>query len=145
LNDSRLQTYAELIRDCDYENRNTNNMRDGLYIGRRGLGRIVTKFGKVIIYFETGGASINRELIKRTAIFFPNISYDFYVGETKYKDSFKKYHDIVNNDGQINTPKLPSLNECDAYYNKFIYSDPPVTENSMLKYILTCLLKLSLQ
>jgi hypothetical protein len=33
LNDSRLQAYAELIKDCDYANRGKYNLKDGLFIG----------------------------------------------------------------------------------------------------------------
>jgi hypothetical protein len=40
----------------------------------------------------------------------------------------------------INTPKLEALNECITYYNKFIDRDPLITENSILEFILICLL-----
>jgi hypothetical protein len=52
----------------------------------------------------------------------------------------KKYHDIINNFGQINTPKLQQLNTCIAYYNKFIDRYLPITKNSTLEFILTSLL-----
>jgi hypothetical protein len=76
-------------------------LKDGLFIGGIWLGRIATKFGKLIVCFEAGGNNVKRQLIRRTAVFFPNISYHFYVCETKYKCSFKKYHIIINNDGTI--------------------------------------------
>jgi hypothetical protein len=53
LSDSRLQTYAEYIRDYEYVNRSAYNVDNGLYIGKTGLGPIATKLGKVIICFET--------------------------------------------------------------------------------------------
>jgi hypothetical protein len=65
-----FQVYAELIRDCDYVNRDTYNVSDGLYIGKTRLGNITTKFGKVIICFEIGWPSIKRDLIRPTAVFF---------------------------------------------------------------------------
>jgi hypothetical protein len=55
LSNSELQAYVELTRDFDYVNRGVYNLKEGLYIGRRGLGLIDTKFGKVITCFEIGG------------------------------------------------------------------------------------------
>jgi hypothetical protein len=77
LNDRRLQAYAELIRGCDYANRVAYNLKDWLNIWWTGLGPIATKFGKVIICFETGGPNVKRELIKRSVVFLPNINHHF--------------------------------------------------------------------
>jgi hypothetical protein len=40
----------------------------------------------------------------------------------------------------MNTPKVPPLNTCFAYYNKFIDPDALITENSTIEFILTSLL-----
>jgi hypothetical protein len=89
-------------------------------IGTTGLGPIIIKFRKVIICFETWGPNIKYRLLRLTTVFFPNVSHHFYLTKTKYKGLFKKYHDIINNYCQINTPKLLPLNECITYYNKFL-------------------------
>jgi hypothetical protein len=74
------------------------NVRDELHIVRRGLGPITIKFGKVIICFEIGGANVNKEPARRAPIFFTNTNHHFCPNKTKYKYSFKKYHDIINDD-----------------------------------------------
>jgi hypothetical protein len=107
-------------------------LKDGLFIGRNELGFIATKFGKVIICFETGGGNVKGKLIKRTVLFFLNIDHHFYLTGRKYKYLFKKYYDIINNDDLINTPKLPPLNESITNYNNFIDPNPPITKNSTI-------------
>jgi hypothetical protein len=62
---------------------------DEMYIWITGLGSIDIKCRKVITYCETGLINPNKKLIRCTSILFPNINHHFYVGETKYKHSFK--------------------------------------------------------
>jgi hypothetical protein len=54
LNNYNLQSYLERFRVDDKNSRGMYNVDNRLYIGRGGLGPIATKFGKLIICFETG-------------------------------------------------------------------------------------------
>jgi hypothetical protein len=60
-----------------------------LYIGRSGLGPIATRFGRLIMCFETGTVYITlenkRRLSRRVALFFPNMNHNFYVIEKTFK------------------------------------------------------------
>jgi hypothetical protein len=46
----------------------------------------------------------------------------------------------IYNDCYVNSLKLLPLNECITYYNNFINPDPFITKDSMIKFILACLL-----
>jgi hypothetical protein len=71
-----LQGYLEQFRVNDYNNRGGYNIDNGLFIRTQGLGPIATKFGKMIICFETGivfvTKSEKRRLIRCTTLFFRN-------------------------------------------------------------------------
>jgi hypothetical protein len=80
LRDSQLQFYLQQFRDIDVQNRNTYILEDGLYIGRKGLGNIVTNFKKkIIICFLTGKNITHKSLARRAAVFFPDNSHHFYI------------------------------------------------------------------
>jgi hypothetical protein len=53
LNNYNLQGYLEQFRVNDFKSRGVYNINNRLYIGRGGLDPIATKFGKLIICFET--------------------------------------------------------------------------------------------
>jgi hypothetical protein len=76
----------------DTRNRNRYTLEDGLNIGRKGLGNIATNFKKVITCFETGKRDVNKNLVSRAAVFFPDKKYHFYIRDTAFKLLFKQYH-----------------------------------------------------
>jgi hypothetical protein len=82
LNNYNLQGYLEQFRINDYKSRGTYNVDNRLFIGRGGLGPIATRFGKLIICFDTGIVFVTklkqRRLTRRAALFFPNMNHNFY-------------------------------------------------------------------
>jgi hypothetical protein len=72
--------------------------------------------------FETKSGNVNWLFVRRTSVFFPNIS-----------------HYIINNGGCVNIFKLLLLNKFITYYNNFINPVPPITEDSTIEFILECL------
>jgi hypothetical protein len=108
-------------------------LKDGLYIWSTGLGPITSKFGKVIICFETGGVNVNGLFLKLTSVFFLNINHSYYLTKTKYKYPFGKYHDITNDNNLVNVSKLPTLNMCITYYNNFVDPDPPIIKEAIVE------------
>jgi hypothetical protein len=91
MREEQLQLYLQQFRDIDVQNRHTFILEDGLYIGRKGLGPIATKFNKVIIGFITGKYTTKKVLTRRVAIYFPNSRHHFYIGET----TFNNLNDIM--------------------------------------------------
>jgi hypothetical protein len=63
-------------------------MEDGLDIGRRGLGNITTKFTKMIICLKSEKLDTNKRLLRRAAVFFPDIKHHFYIPEVVFKIQF---------------------------------------------------------
>jgi hypothetical protein len=119
--DEQLHLYLQQFRDVDVQNRNTYTLEDGLYIGRKELGRIATKFNKVIICFITGKFTNNKVLAKVL---------------TRHAGIY--FH---NDETHVYNAHLPLLRVCIAYYNKFVNQDSPITEDSTIEFILSALLK----
>jgi hypothetical protein len=71
----------EHFRVNDYNSRSVYIIDNGLFIERGGLGRITTKFGKMIIRFETGTVFVTKSwkkrLTRRVALFFPDTNIIF--------------------------------------------------------------------
>jgi hypothetical protein len=72
------------------------------------------------------------------------MNHNFYVIERAFKYSLNKYHFYINDPFQknckVSVHKFLLLNIYIEYFNKFIDQNPPITENSMMKSILTSLL-----
>jgi hypothetical protein len=75
LNNYNLQGYLEQFRVNDYNSRGAYYIDNGLFIRRGRLGPIATKFGKMIICFETRTVIVTnkkqRRLTKRDHYSFP--------------------------------------------------------------------------
>jgi hypothetical protein len=133
LNNYNLQGYLEEFRIEDYNSRGAYNVDNRLYIGRAGLGPIATTFQKLIICFETGTVFITklkqRGLSRRDALFFPNMSHNFYVIEKTFKYSLDRFHcyinDSIQKSGKMNVHKLLPVSTCIEYYSKFGNNEPP--------------------
>jgi hypothetical protein len=144
LNNYNLQDYLEQFRVNDYKSRGAYNVDNKLYIGRARLGSIATKFGKLIIYFETGTVFVTkkqRRLTRYAALFFPNMNNNFNVIEKIFKFILIQYHYFINlpieNSGKINVHRLVQLSTCIEYYSKFGNNDPPITLNTTIESLLT--------
>jgi hypothetical protein len=125
LNNYNLQGYLEHFRVNNY-NKGEYNVDNGFFIGRGGLGPIATKFGKLIICFETGTVFVTksgkRRLISCVALFFPNMN------------------NPIKISGKINVHKLLPLSTCIEYYSKFGNNDPLVTVDTIIESLLTTFL-----
>jgi hypothetical protein len=64
LNNYNLQDYLEQFRVNDKNSTGAYNVDNGLYIGRGGLGPISTRFGKLIMCFETGAVFVTKKTKK---------------------------------------------------------------------------------
>jgi hypothetical protein len=148
LNNYNLQGYLQQFRVDNRNSRCVYNIDNGLYIGRAGLGPIATRFGKLIIYFETGTVFITnkkqRKLTRRAALFFPDMSHNFYVIEKTFKYSLSRYHYYINdpdgNTGKINVLKLLPVHTCNDFYSNFGNNEPPITEDTTIEFLLTTFL-----
>jgi hypothetical protein len=88
----------------------------------------------VIICFETGTVFVTkskqRRLTRGIALFFPNLSHNFYVVEKTFRYSLNKYHYYINdpiaNSGKINVNKLLPVHTCIEYYSKFGNNELPI-------------------
>jgi hypothetical protein len=58
----------------------------------------------------------------------------------RYKKYQFKHHYHINNPDYVSTVRLPLLNACIAYYNKFINQDFSITEDLTMEFILLALL-----
>jgi hypothetical protein len=91
-----LHLYLQQFRHIDFKNRHTFYLEDGLYIGRKGLVAIVIKFNKVIIGFQTGKRTVNKNFARRPPVYFPDTKHRFYITEETYKYQFKQHNNFVN-------------------------------------------------
>jgi hypothetical protein len=109
LRNEQVHLYLQQLSDIDVLNRNTYTLEDGLYIGRKLLGPIATKFNKVIICFETGKCGVDKNLIRGAPVFFPDVKHHFYIRDIAFKHLFKQYHYTVNDAKYANTVQLPLI------------------------------------
>jgi hypothetical protein len=116
-----------------------------LFIGRAVLDPIATKFGKLIICFETGTFLVTKSkqtrLSKHATLFFPDMNHNFYVIQRAFKYSLNIYHyyinDLIEKSGKINIHKLLPLSTCIEYYSKFGNNEPPITLDITIESLLT--------
>jgi hypothetical protein len=111
-----------------------------LFIGRGGLRLVATRFGKLIMRFETETVFVTkskqRRLTRGAALFFPNMNHNLYVIEKIFRLTLNKYHYFINslneNSGKINAHKLLPVSSCIEYYSKFGNNEPHTIIESLL-------------
>jgi hypothetical protein len=72
------------------------------------------------------------------------MSHNFYVIEKTFKSTLSQYHDYITdsikNSGKINIHRLLPVHTCIEYYSKFGSNNPPITEHTTIKSLLTTFL-----